>query len=193
MRVIAGDYRGRQLKSLKGDATRPTTDRVKESVMSGLYSLLGGFDDLIVLDAFAGSGQLGIEALSRGAKKAYFCEQSRDASRVVESNIRLCKVEPTRFRLLKNDTFKLPQLGFLPEFDLVFLDPPYAIDPTCVTDLVRGLDQASMLAPDAVVVYEYARKRAHEVEEALDALEWDRISARNYGDTAVVVLRRSQS
>lgn len=193
MRVIAGDYRGRQLKSLKGDATRPTTDRVKESVMSGLYSLLGDFDDLVVLDAFAGSGQLGIEALSRGAKKAYFCEQSRDASRIVESNIRLCKVDPTRFRLLKNDTFKLPQLGFLPEFDLVFLDPPYAVDPIFVIDLIKGLDQASMLAPRAVVVYEYARKRAHEVEEALDALEWERISARNYGDTAVVVLRRSQS
>lgn len=193
MRVIAGDYRGRQLKSLKGDATRPTTDRVKESVMSGLYSLLGDFDDLVVLDAFAGSGQLGIEALSRGAKKAYFCEQSRDASRIVESNIRLCKVDPTRFRLLKNDTFKLPQLGFLPEFDLVFLDPPYAVDPIFVIDLIKGLDQASMLAPRAVVVYEYARKRAREVEEALDALEWERISARNYGDTAVVVLRRSQS
>lgn len=193
MRVIAGDYRGRQLKSLKGDATRPTTDRVKESVMSALYSALGGFEGLVVLDAFAGSGQLGIEALSRGAKKAYFCEQSREASKVVESNLRLCKVEKGRCCLLKNDTFKLPQQTYLPAFDLVFLDPPYAIDPTNVVDLVQGLEQSSLLAPDALVVYEYARKRAHEVEESLVALEWEQISARSYGDTAVVVLRRSQS
>ena len=72
MRIIAGEFRGRTLLAPKGDGTRPTTDRVRESVMSTVFSARGGFEDAMVLDAFAGSGALGLEALSRGAARAVF-------------------------------------------------------------------------------------------------------------------------
>lgn len=126
MRVIAGDFRGRNLKALKGDNTRPTTDRVKESLMSSLYSLCGGFEGLKVLDAFAGSGQLGIEALSRGADEAWFCEKSRDAARVVESNFALCKLDSRRAHLVQSDTFKFSSMLACPPstlFSSILLTP----------------------------------------------------------------------
>lgn len=87
MRVIAGEFRGRILDSPSADTTRPTTDRVRESLFSSLYSRTGGFDGLSVLDAFAGSGALGIEALSRGASHAVFFERDPAAVRVLESNL----------------------------------------------------------------------------------------------------------
>ncbi|MDO5334858.1 MAG: 16S rRNA (guanine(966)-N(2))-methyltransferase RsmD [Coriobacteriia bacterium] len=191
MRVIAGDYRGRTLKALKGDTTRPTTDRVKESLMSALVSATGGFEDLCVLDAFAGSGQLGIEALSRGAARVCFCEQGRDALRIVESNLNACKVDRSRYQVLRSDSLKLPQRSGLPQFDLVFLDPPYAFEAKQVFEWIRAMDEAGKLAKDAVVSYEYDRKSAQEVSVEVDALKWTTVSARTYGDTAVVILRRS--
>ena len=87
MRIIAGEFRGRKLDAPKGDGTRPTTDRVRESLMSALVSLRDGLDGAVVLDAFAGSGALSLEALSRGADTAVLCERDRDAAAVIERNI----------------------------------------------------------------------------------------------------------
>ena len=87
MRIIAGEYRGRRLQAPKGDATRPTTDRVRESLMSALSSARGGFEGAVVLDAFAGSGALGLEALSRGAASAHFFEKDGVALRALCANV----------------------------------------------------------------------------------------------------------
>lgn len=99
MRIIAGEFRGRTLLAPKGDGTRPTTDRVRESVMSTVFSARGGFEDAMVLDAFAGSGALGLEALSRGAARAVFYERAPEAVKVLQKNVEKMGLEPApRYR-----------------------------------------------------------------------------------------------
>ena len=183
MRIIAGEFRGRPLKSLKGDATRPTTDRVREALMSSHVSARGTLEGAQVLDAFAGSGALGLETLSRGAAHVMFCEQGKEAARVVEGNISSLKLSR------RGDTFTLPQVKGL-AFDLVFLDPPYAFEAEKVLGLVRDLDKAGRIACGALVVYEYAKKDKAAVEQACDALEYTVVSVKNYGDTSLVTLRK---
>lgn len=121
MRVITGTARGRRLKSLEGMDTRPTTDKVKESIFNIVQFDVEGRR---VLDLFAGTGQLGIEALSRGAAHCVFLDMRRDAAALCRENIALCGFEGTA-RVHQGD-----YLAFLSacgeKFDLVFLDPPYA-------------------------------------------------------------------
>lgn len=189
MRIVAGEYRGRPLRSLKGDATRPTTDRVREALMSSLYSARGTFEGARVLDAFAGSGALGLEALSRGASFVQFCEQGREAARIVEANISSLKVPRDRYALRRGDTFTLPQTKG-PAFDLIFLDPPYAFEAEKVLGMMRELDEAGRVAEGAFMVYEYAKKDKHSVEQACDALEYTVVSVKDYGDTSLATLRK---
>lgn len=189
MRIIGGEYRGRPLRSLKGDATRPTTDRVREALMSSLYSARGGFEGACVLDAFAGSGALGLETLSRGAAHVTFCEQGRDAAKIVEENIASLKIPRDRYTIRRGDTFTLPQVKGA-AFDMVFLDPPYAYEASDVLGFVRQLDEAGRISPGALVVYEYAKKDKASVEQACNALEYSVVSVKNYGDTSLITLRK---
>lgn len=106
MRIIAGEFRGRKLDAPRGDGTRPTTDRVRESLMSALVSLRDGLDGAVVLDAFAGSGALSLEALSRGADTAMLCERDRDAAAVIERNIAALRLGRDRARLVRGDVLK---------------------------------------------------------------------------------------
>lgn len=122
VRVIAGSARGRRLKTPKGVGTRPTADRVKES----LFSILGQrVVDAVVLDLFAGTGALGIEALSRGAKQVLFIESDRSVARILTENVHACGFEPAAMVLVARVPLRrgLPA-GWAP-FDLVFMDPPY--------------------------------------------------------------------
>ena len=120
MRVITGSARGRRLKELPGLDTRPTTDKVKESLFNIIQFELEGRR---VLDLYAGTGQLGLEALSRGAEHCTFVDQRREAAALVRENIRLCRFED-RARVVQGES-----LSFLSacreRFDVVFLDPPY--------------------------------------------------------------------
>lgn len=122
MRVIAGIYKSRKLKTLKGENTRPTTSKNKEN----LFNIIGPyFDGGVVLDLFAGSGSLGIEAISRGMEEGYFIENSYPAFQVIQENIALLKLENSTVN--KIDAFKALN-NFRKSniiFDLVFLDPPY--------------------------------------------------------------------
>ena len=121
MRVITGSARGRRLKELEGLETRPTTDRVKESMFNILQFDIEGSR---VLDLFAGTGQLGIEALSRGAAAAVFVEQRRDAAALVRDNLRLTGLAD-RARVVNGEALSyLASAG--EQFDIIFLDPPYA-------------------------------------------------------------------
>lgn len=119
MRVITGSARGRRLKELEGMETRPTTDRVKESVFSGIQFDIEGRR---VLDLFAGTGQLGIEALSRGAAEAVFVENRSDAVRLVKENLEICGLSD-RARVHAGDGLAYLRSG--EKFNLIFLDPPY--------------------------------------------------------------------
>ena len=160
MRIIAGEYRGRRLQAPKGDATRPTTDRVRESLMSALSSARGGFEGAVVLDAFAGSGALGLEALSRGAASAHFFEKDGVALRALCANVEALGV-PTlgagaRARLHRDDVLERPPVWARPPFDLVLLDPPYALPAESALSMVAVLAGAGALAPEAIVSYEHA-------------------------------------
>ncbi len=153
MRIIAGEARGRRLAALgKGDAgaqLRPTSDRVRESLFSVLTGL-GAVEDAEVLDLFAGTGALGLEALSRGAASAHFVESGRIALGLLDQNIRLTGMED-RAKVFRRDVRRIgPVTG--PPATLIFIDPPYA----------RGMGEAALsaaiaggwLAPGALIVWE---------------------------------------
>ena len=124
MRVITGSARGRRLKELEGMETRPTTDRVKEGLFSALQFDIEGRR---VLDLFAGTGQLGIECLSRGAASAVFVDRRADAVQLIRENLRLTELED-RARVVAGDSMEY--LKSIPEpFDIIFMDPPYAAGP----------------------------------------------------------------
>lgn len=189
MRIIAGEHRGRPLKTVKGDTTRPTTDRVREALMSVLSSARGGFGGAVALDAFAGSGALGLEVLSRGAESAVFYERDTTAARAIVDNIATLGVK-AQARLVKGDVFKRPPTYASEPFDLVLLDPPYAVKPAEIADWLKTLDEASVLAPDAIVSYEYAKSDDSAVRKALESLQWETVSHKTYGDTSITVLRK---
>ena len=183
MRIIAGDWRGRALATLgKGDAgahLRPTTDRVRES----LFSMLAGgrFGEPIgaarVLDLFAGTGALGLEALSRGAAQAALVDDGRVAQRLIRDNIAKCGAGP-RARLLARDATRLGANPDAP-FSLVFCDPPYG----------KGLGEKALagalaggwIAPGAIVVWEESAAIAPPPGLTL-------LDSRRYGDTNIAIL-----
>lgn len=194
MRIVAGEYRGRPLKAPRGEGTRPTTDRVREALMSVIASARGGFDGAIVLDAFAGSGALGLESLSRGAAAAHFFERDGASMRTLSDNVRALGIETlgkgARARLYRDDVLKRPPSSVRPAFDLVFLDPPYATDPATVAGLVEALDRSGALARDALVSYEYAKTDDSAVEAAFASLQWEAVSKKSYGDTGIALFGR---
>lgn len=155
VRIVAGEFRGRKLVAPKGTTTRPTTDRVREALMSALGSRLGGFDDIVVLDAFAGSGALGLEALSRGAVRTVFIERDRAAVSALRSNVETLGVG-SRSCIVTTDVFSLAKRG-VPggPFSLILLDPPYTLDQTEVTRLLADLASAGSLAPGCVISLEH--------------------------------------
>lgn len=121
MRIIAGVWRGRPIAAPAGSATRPTADRVRETLFSMLTSRLGNFEDLRVADLFAGSGALGFEALSRGAASATFVEQDRQAADSIRRNAEKLGAGE-RAKILTTSALRLPPAA---PFDLIFADPPY--------------------------------------------------------------------
>lgn len=147
MRVITGTARGRRLKELKGQDTRPTTDQVKE----GMFNIIQfDIEGRRVLDLFAGTGQLGIEALSRGAKSAVFVDQRTDAVKLIRENVALCGFED-RARVVSGEAVAF--LSSLREkFDLIFLDPPY--DTELLEKTVAHIARFDILSPHGIIVAE---------------------------------------
>ncbi|AHD08296.1 16S rRNA (guanine(966)-N(2))-methyltransferase RsmD [Phaeobacter gallaeciensis] len=182
MRIIAGDFRGRALTSVgKGDAgahLRPTTDRVRESLFNVLSHLVD-FDGLRVLDLFAGTGALGLEALSRGAADAVFVDDGRVSQGLISKNIELLRIKD-RARLIRRDTTRLPTNEGAP-CDVVFLDPPYgkSLGEQALTAATRG----GWLAEDALIVWEESSPMQPPEGFTLH-------DSRKYGDTHVTLLWR---
>ncbi len=183
MRIIAGKYRGSVLTDVgKGDVgahLRPTSDRVRES----LFSMLAHHDVIVgarVLDLFAGTGALGLEALSRGAREVCFVENGRVAQKLVTENIAKLRIEADT-TLMRNDATQLGAWTAAP-FDLIFLDPPYG----------KGMGQQTLtvarkggwLTPDAMIVWE-------ENAPMNAPTGFQRIDKRKYGDTHVTLLRNT--
>jgi len=159
-RVIAGAARGRRLAVPPGDGTRPTGDRAREGLFSALESEFGGMSGLSVLDLFAGSGALGLEALSRGAEKVLLVEADRRVTRLIAQNLATVGLPGAR---VVADRAERAVAGELPKeapFDLVLLDPPYAVPDAEVVTILTALADGGWLAPDAVAVLERSARDA---------------------------------
>jgi len=152
MRIVAGKYRGKQLSSPSDDSIRPTSDRVRESIFNILASRLGPvFDGKRVLDLFAGTGALGLEALSRGASHVTFVETGAEARGLVRDHIQAFGAAGIT-KLLRRDATALGDPGTFGQFDLVFLDPPYgqSLGEKALIELAAN----GWLAPEATIVWE---------------------------------------
>jgi len=156
MRVIAGEFKSRRLKTLAGQKTRPTSDRLRETLFNVLGARVAGS---VFADCYAGSGAVGIEALSRGAEWVYFLENHRAATRVIEANLKALGIEEG-FEILPHDVVAgLRHLqGREVRLDIVFLDPPYRAAEEYERALAF-LGGSSALAPDAIVVTEHHPKQ----------------------------------
>lgn len=149
LRIITGTAKGKKLITLEGEATRPTSERIKEAVFSSIQFDLDGRR---VLDLFAGSGQLGLEALSRGAASAFFTDSERDAIEIVKKNAAICGFGDRCKYLVSDWRNYIRKASGREKFDLVFVDPPYAME--CSADALLRLEKSGLLADGAIVVLE---------------------------------------
>jgi 16S rRNA (guanine966-N2)-methyltransferase len=189
MRVIAGEHRGRKIAAPPGRTTRPTPERVREALFSALESRLGGpgsLQGIQVLDLFAGTGALGIEALSRGAVFAAFVEKDPAALRRLRSNLEELNLLE-RARILPGEVRGALQAlsRSSQRFDAVFLDPPYG-DADALAAL-RDLAQSGLVRPGGVAIFEHAAR-----SQPLIPAEWVRERTRTYGTVAITVLSPGQ-
>jgi 16S rRNA (guanine(966)-N(2))-methyltransferase RsmD len=173
MRVVAGTHGGRTLRAPRGEQTRPTSDRVREA----LFSILGSVDGARVLDLFAGSGALGIEALSRGAAAATFVDSASAAVAVIRHNLEDLGLDGEVLRLPAPRALACTPVRDR-QYDLVFLDPPYRMASSLGPQLSTALPP--ILAPGARVVVESDRRAPLELELEL-------LRERQYGDTLIRV------
>lgn len=179
MRIIAGTARGRRLETFVGRNIRPTPDRVREALFSALNSRLGRFSGLRVLDLFAGSGALALEALSRGALRALLVDRGAQAARLQRANIERCGFAGQAETVTADVLAILPRLAGRGPFDLVFLDPPYGQD--LVPRVLARLAAPGLLADGALVCAETDRRDP--VPDSVGPLI--RMACRNYGNTAI--------
>lgn len=179
MRVIAGKYRGRRLISPDGDNIRPTTDKIKESLFNILRNDL---EDAVVVDLFAGSGSLGIEALSRGAKKVYFCDIDNRALTLIKNNLAFCDRED--YEIIKGDFSdcirKLASRNV--KADIIICDPPYRFKKG--EEILKKCAEAAILNASGIITIERAA-----ADGALPDREYFLTSTRKYGTVAIDVFR----
>lgn len=179
MRIISGLAKGKRLASFTGGAIRPTPDRVREAIFSILYSRFGPLKGKTVLDLFAGTGAMALEALSRGCRRAMLVDEGRQSAAIIPANLKTCGLEGVATYLRADVLQALPRLEREGPFDLIFLDPPYGRD--LVPAVVRSISERKLLAPGGLVCAESARE--DEVPETLAGLI--RIEERSYGSTTV--------
>lgn len=185
MRIISGKARGTKLFTLDGLNTRPTLDRVKEPLFNILNFKL---EDSVVLDLFAGSGALGLEAISRGAKQAIFSENNREAKKIIEKNID--KTKFTDSVLLINNDYK-NALSIVSEknikCDVVFIDPPYKTD--LIKNALEEILKKDILNEDAIIVLE--TDEPERIEQDIANLDFEIIDNRKYGRVSLFFLRQN--
>jgi len=177
LRIVAGIHKGRALSGPKSNATRPTSDRVREAMFNILSHSIDdfSFNDARVLDLFAGTGALGLEALSRGAKFILFIEESAAARGLIRSNAETLGATG-QVKIWRRDAAHLALLDNIPPFNLVFADPPYnkGLGDKALAGLVNG----NWLADGAIIVLEEAKSAEITIPDLLQTL-----TTRDYGDT----------
>ncbi len=186
MRVISGKARGTKLNSIDSLSTRPTLDRVKESLFNIIQNKI---PDSTVLDLFAGSGAIGIECISRGCKKVYFCENSKMAAEMVKSNLK--KTRFTDYSEIYIQDYK-KTLKTLKDknlkFDIIFIDPPYKED--IAVEAVGQIILLDLLAENGIIIIETDEKEREEKE--LEKLDVEVYDLRKYGRVYLMFLNRKE-
>ena len=183
MRIITGSAKGKHLATLEGDATRPTSERIKGAIFSSIQFEI---EERRVLDLFAGSGQMGLEALSRGAARATFIDSSREAMEIVKKNARACGFFDKSHFLVSDFRNYIRKASGRESFDLVFIDPPYEMK--CCAEAAALLAKAELVIPGALVVLESGEE---EIDLASDKrlAGYELVRQAQYGKkTAVTVL-----
>lgn len=177
MRIITGTARGTRLKTLEGDATRPTSERVKEAIFSAIQFEI---HDRKVLDLFGGCGQLALEALSRGAANAVICDEQRAATEIIKENAQKSKLFD-RCRVVTSD-WKDFLKGTKDKFSLVILDPPYKEG--FLDEILERIEKENVLTEDAIIVCESAGEGIPVPEDDAHSKVY------RYGKTYVTIIRK---
>jgi len=178
MRIIAGKYKFKKLNEFNVPSTRPTSDKVKEAE----FDMIRYFDDKVCLDLFAGTGALGIEALSRGAKKCYFVEENIDIYRVLVKNFREVNVEKELINALRCDFLKALK-GYKSKdikFDIIFIDPPYATN--LAERAIYFILNNNLLASDGIICWEHDKTKLNETGK------FNVLKQKRYGNTYLTIL-----
>jgi len=179
VRIIGGSVGGRRI-AVPARGTRPTSDRVRESLFSSLDSLLGDWSGLRVLDLYAGSGALGLEALSRGATAAVFVERDKATVSVIKGNIATLGLDGAQVATADTESWCTRPADTT--FDLVFLDPPYSVPTESLRIALDGLGRHGWLAPEAVLVVE---RDARDAADPWPEGPWEPMRRKDFGDTAL--------
>ena len=174
VRIITGSKKGKKLLTPEGEATRPTSERIKGAMFS---SIQFDIEDRRVLDLFAGSGQLGFEALSRGAESVTFVESDRDTMEIVKKNAKsLDFFDRCRFSVADYRNYIRKASG-RDKFDLVFIDPPYAME--CCAEAVKRLADSELIIPGAIIVLESGNETIDRDSEIFSDFEF--VKSTEYG------------
>lgn len=184
MRVISGNFKGREIKSVAGKNTRPTADKIKESI----FNIIGPyFDGGIVLDLFAGTGNLGIESLSRGTNYCYFIDRDFNSINTIKTNINNLKLND-RCEIYKNDYLRAIKILNKKDvkFDIVFLDPPYKMK--IIEEIVEFLDNNNMISNNGIIIAEY--KKENSLPKSIGNMKV--VKDVDYGITRISVLEKGE-
>ena len=180
MRIISGKARGTKLYTLEGETTRPTLDRVKESLFNIIQEKIVGSS---FLDVFSGSGAIGLEAASRGAKEVILCEKDKNAIKVIKKNIEKTHLEVTLYETsFENMLEKINE-----QFDIIYIDPPYKTN--LVYETVNKLINLDLLKTDSLIIVETDEEER--VEQALRKLNVNIVKKRKYGRVHLIFLNKS--
>lgn len=178
MKIISGKYKGRNIEGFTIDGTRPTMDRVKESLFAMIQNYI---PESYVLDLFSGSGNLAFEALSEGANKAVLVDSNYKAIKVIENNIKTIGIENTK--VLNMDYKKAIEFLSKESFDIIFLDPPYKTN--YIEESIKLISQFNILSDDGIIVCE-----SDSIDKIVYTDEYKCIKDKKYGDKYIVILKK---
>lgn len=177
MKVISGKYKGRKIEGFDIEGTRPTMDRVKESLFATIQNYV---KESVVLDLFSGSGNLGIEALSEGASYAYLVDKNIKCIKTINKNINNIGIENVK---VLNMDYKLALKQINKKLDLIFLDPPYKT--SLIEDSLKLIDEYDLLSDDGLIVCE-----SDDVDKIIYSNKYTAIKEKRYGDKYIVLLKK---
>ena len=177
MKVISGKYKGRKIEGFDIEGTRPTMDRVKESLFATIQNYI---KESVVLDLFSGSGNLGIEALSEGASYAYLVDKNIKCIKTINKNINNMGIENVK---VLNMDYKLALKQINKKLDLIFLDPPYKT--SLIEDSLKLIDEYDLLSDDGLIVCE-----SDDVDKIIYSNKYTAIKEKRYGDKYIVLLKK---